>query len=56
MTATDGDTLKLGSMGQAVPIRRLATEIEGQSADAVVGEIIVQQNSHFRRWVDFAGA
>ena len=42
-------------MSKALPIRRLAAEIEGQPADAVIGKIVGEQNRDLCAiWVQFS--
>ena len=44
MSPVNGYSVELSSMSKTLPVRRLTAQVERQTTDAVVGEIVVQQN------------
>jgi hypothetical protein len=50
----DCNSIELGSMRESLPIRRLTAKIKGQPADAVIGEIVCEENRDLGIFVPFA--
>ena len=54
MTSADSNSVELRSMSESLPIRRLTAQIKRQATDAVIGEIIGEQDRDLGILVQFA--
>ena len=51
-----GDAVELRAVGKTMPVQGLSAEKERQTADAVVGKVVLQQHSDLRIRIHFPGA